>query len=130
MSEPVSETPGAKTTDGWLERLRAGLSRTSSALDDGIANIFGRHKLDDETLEKLEDLLITADLGPATAARLTAHLARGRFDEEVAPADVRAALAEDIAQILAPVATPLKIDPARKPHVILVVGVNGSGKTT
>ncbi len=130
MSEPVSETPGAGTTDGWLERLRAGLSRTSSALNDGIANICGRRKLDDGTLEELEELLITADLGPATAAQLTAHLARERFDEDVAPADVRAALAEDIAQILAPVAAPLEIDPALRPHVILVVGVNCSGKTT
>ncbi|MEE8279951.1 MAG: signal recognition particle-docking protein FtsY [Alphaproteobacteria bacterium] len=130
MSEPVPETPGAKSTDGWIERLSAGLSRTSSALNDGIANVFSRHKLDDETIEELEELLITADLGPATAARLTAHLARGRFDEDVAPAEVRATLAEDIARILAPVAAPLKIDPALKPHVILVVGVNGSGKTT
>ncbi len=115
---------------GWLGRLKAGLSKTSSKLTEGIAGIFTRRKLDDAALEALEDLLITADLGPATAARLTANLAATRFDKEVSEAEVRAALAEDIATILEPVATPLAIDPGRRPHVVLVVGVNGSGKTT
>ena len=96
-------------------------------LDDSI---FTKRNLDEAALEELEELLIGAALGVATAAKLTANLARTRFDKEVAPEEVRRALAEDIAAILAPVATPLVLDAARKPHVVLVVGVNGSGKTT
>ena len=123
-----ADAPEAKS--GWLDRLGSGLSRTSSRLAQGITDIFTRHRLDDETLEKLDDLLIAADLGPATAHELTVRLARDRFDQDIAPDEVRAALAGDIAEILAPVAVPLILDPVAKPHVILVVGVNGSGKTT
>ncbi|NKB55191.1 MAG: signal recognition particle-docking protein FtsY [Alphaproteobacteria bacterium] len=115
---------------GWLDRLKSGLSKSTSKLTDGIAGIFRKRKLDDDALEELEELLITADLGPVTAAKLTANLAATRFDKEVSEEEVRSALATDIAAILGPVATPLAIDPARKPHVVLVVGVNGSGKTT
>ena len=118
---------------GWFQRLKQGLSKTSSRLTDGVQSIFtGRRKLDDDALEELEDLLITADLGPATAARLTAELARNRFDKEVSDAEVRTALADSVTEILAPVAVPLAPgrDPDKRPHVVLVVGVNGSGKTT
>ncbi len=115
---------------GWLARLRDGLSRSSTKLTTGIAGIFTKRKLDDAALQELEELLIAGDLGPATAARLTAGLAKTRFDQEVTPEEVRTALAEEIAAILTPVARPLELDPARKPHVILVVGVNGTGKTT
>jgi fused signal recognition particle receptor len=115
---------------GWLARLKAGLTRSSSKLGDGISGIFTKRRLDDAALEELEELLISADLGVATAAKLTANLARERFDKDVSPHEVRAALATDIAEILIPVAQPLVIDPARRPHVVLVVGVNGSGKTT
>jgi len=115
---------------GWLARLKAGLSKTSSRLTGGIADIFRKRRLDDAALEALEDLLIAADLGPATAARLTAGLAATRFDKEVSADEVRRALAAEITKILEPVARPLVIDPARRPHVILVAGVNGSGKTT
>ncbi len=118
------------TGSGWLGRLRAGLARSSSRLVDGIAAAFAQRRLDDEALERLEEVLIMADLGPATAARLAAGLARRRFDREVAPEEVRAALADDIARILEPVARPLVLDPSHRPHVILVVGVNGTGKTT
>ena len=118
------------TADSWFTRLKAGLSRSSERLTGGINDIFSKRKLDDETLEQLEELLITADLGPATAARLTAELARNRFDQEITPDEVRAALAENIAGILDPVAEPLALDPTARPHVVLVVGVNGSGKTT
>ncbi len=114
----------------WLQRLRRGLSRSSDRLADGIAGIFNRRRLDDEALEELEDLLIMADLGPATAARLAAGLGRTRFGKEVSGEEVRGVLAEEIAGLLEPVARPLVADPARKPHVILVVGVNGTGKTT
>ncbi len=114
----------------WFGRLKAGLTRSSAKLGEGITGIFTKRKLDDAALEELEELLISADLGVATAAKLTAHLAETRFDREVAPEEVRRALAEDIARILEPVAAPLVVEAARKPHVVLVVGVNGSGKTT
>ena len=115
---------------GWFARLRAGLSRTSSRISEGVGAIFTRRKLDDETLQELEELLISADLGPATAARLTANLAKTRFGKEVSPEEVRTALAEDVAEILEPVARPLDVNRGMRPHVILVVGVNGTGKTT
>jgi fused signal recognition particle receptor len=117
-------------TGSWFGRLKAGLTRSSAKLGEGITGIFTKRKLDDGALEALEELLISADLGVATAAKLTAHLAETRFDREVAPEEVRRALAEDIARILEPVAAPLVVEAARKPHVVLVVGVNGSGKTT
>jgi fused signal recognition particle receptor len=115
---------------GWLARLRAGLSRTSSRLSDGISGIFTGRKLDDAALEDLEDLLITSDLGVETAAKLSAELARTRFDKEVSADEIRTALAAQVTTILGPVAKPLIVDPAHRPHIILVTGVNGSGKTT
>ncbi len=89
---------------GWFGRLKAGLTRSSAKLGEGIGGIFTKRKLDDGALEELEELLISADLGVATAAKLTAHLAETRFDKEVAPEEVRRALAADIARILEPVA--------------------------
>lgn len=115
---------------GWLGRLKAGLSRSAGALNTGISDIFTRRKLDDAALDDLTDLLITSDLGVEVAARVTAELAKTRFDQEIAPDEIRAALAARIADILRPVAKPLDVDSAGKPHVALVVGVNGSGKTT
>ena len=115
---------------GWFARLKAGLSRSSARLTDGIAGIFTKRKFDDEALEELEELLITADLGPATAAKLTAELARTRFGKDVSPEEVRTALAEQVTAILEPVAMPLAIPDGHRPAVILVVGVNGTGKTT
>jgi len=115
---------------GWLARLRAGLSRTSSRLSDGISGIFSGRKLDDAALEDLEDLLITSGLGVGTAAKLSAELARTRFDKEVSADDIRKALSAQVTAILEPVAKPLTIDPSHRPHIILVTGVNGSGKTT
>ena len=115
---------------GWLTRLKAGLGRSRSRITEGIAGIVTGRKLDDATLEALEEVLIAADLGPATAARLVGGLAKTRFGKEVTAEEVRAALAEDIARILEPVARPLRLDPAHKPHIVLVVGVNGTGKTT
>jgi fused signal recognition particle receptor len=115
---------------GWLARLKAGLARSSGKLGDGISGIFNKRRLDDAALEELEELLISADLGVATAAKLAAGLARERFDKDVSPEEVRGALAADVTGILEPVAQPLAVDPAHRPHVVLVVGVNGSGKTT
>ena len=126
----ASSTNETAPKRGWLSRLRDGLNRSSSKIADGITGIFTKRRLDDAALEELEELLIAADLGPATAAKLVANLARTRFGKEVAPDEVRSALAADIAAILAPVARPLELVPGAVPTVVLVVGVNGSGKTT
>jgi fused signal recognition particle receptor len=127
----MSETwTDAAPKRGWLARLRDGLSRSSTKLTTGIVGIFTKRKLDEAALQELEELLIAGDLGPATAARLTGGLAKTRFNQEITPEEVRTVLAQEIATILAPVARPLELDPARRPHVILVVGVNGTGKTT
>jgi fused signal recognition particle receptor len=115
---------------GWLSRLRSGLSKSSQKLGDGITSVFTKQKLDQETLDKLEETLIAADLGPQIAAKLVEDFSRERFGKDVTDAEVRAALAKQISDILWPCAMPLKIDPGRKPFVILVVGVNGTGKTT
>ncbi len=115
---------------GWLSRLVSGLSKSSSRLVTGISDIFTKRKLDDAALAELEDLLISADLGTGTAARLVADLAKTRFGKEITPEEVRAAFAADITKVLEPVARPLSVDPARKPFVLLMVGVNGAGKTT
>jgi len=117
-------------TGGWLTRLRQGLAKSSSKLTDGITGIFTKRKLDHATLEELEELLIGADLGPATAARLTQDLAKTRFGKEITGDEVRRILADDIARLLEPVAVRLEPDPVLKPHVMLMVGVNGTGKTT
>ena len=115
---------------GWFGRLKAGLSRSSTRLTQGIGDLFTKRKLDAEALEELEELLITADFGVATARKVTAKLAQTRLDREIGPEEIKEALAEEIAAILAPVAKPFSPDPAKKPHVVLMVGVNGSGKTT
>ncbi|AJD50707.1 MULTISPECIES: signal recognition particle-docking protein FtsY [Thalassospira] len=114
----------------WFARLKDGLKRSSSKLTTGIADIFTKRRLDDDALEEFEDLLITSDLGVTTAAKLGAELSRTRFDKEVDPAEIQEFIATEVAKILEPVAKPLVIDATKKPHVILVVGVNGSGKTT
>ena len=115
---------------GWLARLKAGLGRSAQSIGGGVARILGGRKLDSAALEELEELLISADLGAPAAARLAAGLARRRFPGAADADEVRGALADDIAEILAPVARPLALDPAHAPHVVLVVGVNGTGKTT
>ncbi|MEL6317587.1 MAG: signal recognition particle receptor subunit alpha, partial [Pseudomonadota bacterium] len=122
--------PEAAEKRGFFARLKDGLSKTSAKLADGVSSIFTRKKLDDETLEELEDLLITADLGVAAAARVVAALAKDKFDKEVSDEEVKTVLAEEVARTLEPLEAPIAIDPANRPHVILVAGVNGAGKTT
>ena len=114
---------------GWFQRLRAGLSRSSSRIGDSITGLFTKRKLDKALLEELEEALIAADLGPATAAKLTGALAKERFGKDITTEETRAVFAAEVARILSPVAKPLVIGDHR-PHVVLVVGVNGSGKTT
>ncbi|EKF61175.1 MAG: signal recognition particle-docking protein FtsY [Agrobacterium albertimagni] len=125
---PVAELPQVKQT--WFQRLTAGLFRTSSQLTGQITALFTKRKLDDETLEELEDLLIQADLGVETALRVTDTLASERYGKDVTGEDVTKIMATEIVKVLKPVAKPLALDLSHKPHVILVVGVNGTGKTT
>ncbi|MBP1858518.1 signal recognition particle-docking protein FtsY [Rhizobium herbae] len=126
--EPEPEAPKQKLT--WFQRLRQGLARTSSQLTGQITALFTKRKLDDETLQDLEDLLIQADLGVETALRVTDTLASERYGKDVTGEDVSRIMAAEITRVLAPVARPLQLDLSHKPHVILVVGVNGTGKTT
>jgi fused signal recognition particle receptor len=126
--EPVAEPEAERLT--WFQRLRAGLSRTSSQLTGQITALFTKRKLDDATLEELEDLLIQADLGVETALRITDTLASERYGRDVSSEDVSRIMANEITKVLAPVARPLQLDLNHRPHVILVVGVNGTGKTT
>ncbi len=116
--------------ESWFDRLKGGLSRSSDKLTSGISAIFTKRQLDAEAIEALEEVLISSDLGVATAARLAGEIAATRFEKGIDEAEVRATLAENIAAILEPVAASLEIDSSRAPHVILVCGVNGSGKTT
>ncbi|WP_152094815.1 signal recognition particle-docking protein FtsY [Rhizobium dioscoreae] len=125
---PTPEAPKQKLS--WFQRLRAGLARTSSQLTGQIAALFTKRKLDDQTLQDLEDLLIQADLGVETAMRVTDTLASERYGKDVTGEDVGRIMAQEIAKVLKPVAKPLQLDLSHKPHVILVVGVNGTGKTT
>lgn len=124
----VAEMPAEKR--GWFQKLRQGLTKTSSKLTDGIVSVFTKRKLDADTLEELEDLLVQADLGLGTAGHVAARLKSERYAKDISADEVRQVLAEVVADILEPVAKPLLADPAHKPHVILVVGVNGTGKTT
>jgi len=115
---------------GFFTRLKDGLARSTQKLTTGISAVVTKRKLDDAALEELEELLISADLGPAVATRLIDNFRRTRFGKDVTDQEVKDALSAEIAEILAPVARPLVLDPALKPHVVLVVGVNGTGKTT
>src|SRR5260370_25290286 len=106
---------------GWFARLGPGLARSSAKLSDGIGGIFARRRLDDETLGELEELLIAADMGTGIAEEVTQRLRRTRFNQEVAPEEVRAALAEEVAKSLALVDRPFRLHPALTPHAILVI---------
>jgi len=123
---PVTEEPKLS----WFQRLKNGLSRSSASLTEGITSIFTKRKLDASMLEELEDVLVQADLGVDTAMAITDRLAEGRYDKEISPEEVRAILSEEVEKVLAPVAKPLDLDTGKKPHVVLMVGVNGTGKTT
>jgi len=142
---PEEETPGkvegepaASSTEpgedsgggGWLARLRKGLSKSSSVLGGGIAGIFSKRKLDADTLQDLEDILIQADLGVDMAERVIERIRKGRYEKGIGPDEVKAILAEEVTKVLEPVEKPFDIPPDTRPFVVLVVGVNGSGKTT
>lgn len=115
---------------GWWTRLSAGLKRTSSSLGGAVADLVTKRRLDRAMLEDIEDVLLRADLGTEVAARIAAAVGEGRYDKSVSAADVQTIVATEVEKVLRRVATPLVIDETHKPFVILVVGVNGSGKTT
>ena len=114
----------------WLKKLTSGLSKTSARVTSSLASLLGRPSIDAASLEDLEDALISADLGTAAAARLAERVKAHRFEGEVTAEALAGALSDGIADILAPVAVPLKPETGNGPHVVLLVGVNGSGKTT
>lgn len=124
MSEPEGKKPG------FFARLKAGLTRSTQSITQGITRVFTRRKLDQAALDELEELLIGADMGAKVAADVVAEIKRTRFDKDVPEDEVRTVLADEISKILRRVSKPLTIRPELKPHVILMAGVNGSGKTT
>lgn len=119
-----------KSTGNWWQRLAGGLKRSSSALGAPIVDLLTKRKLDAATIAEIEDVLVRADLGLDVAARVAATLGEGRYAAEISADEVKAVVAAEIEKTLEPVAQPLTIDAAVKPFVILVAGVNGSGKTT
>ena len=124
----MSDAPEQKT--GWLRRLTGGLAKSSDKLGSNLAGLFTRARLDDAMLAGIEEALIASDLGVRLAARVAAKLRADRFDKAIDVAGVRAAVAAEIAVVLRPVAQPLEVIAFPRPQVVLVVGVNGSGKTT
>lgn len=120
----------SEVKQSWFARLRAGLGKTSSGISEGITGIFTKRKLDDAMLEELEELLIMADMGAGVAAKVVAAFGKERYDKEISPEEVKDALATEIARLVEPVAQPLEVSSEHKPYVVLVVGVNGNGKTT
>ncbi len=117
-------------SDAWTDRVLGGLRQTSERLVGNLAGIVSQTRLDEAQLEAIEDALILSDLGPRAAARIRASLAAERFERGADEAAIKAAVAAEIAAILRPVAKPLDIVAFPRPQVILVIGVNGSGKTT
>ena len=128
-SAPDDGVSKASEATGFFARIASGLKKTSSRFSDGVTSLFTQRRLDDAALEELEDLLISADLGAVTAARVTARLAKDKFDKDVSAEEVKEALAEVVAETLEPYAQPLDMS-GPGPRVVLFVGVNGSGKTT
>jgi fused signal recognition particle receptor len=128
--QPAAEPDTADEHRGWVRRLRAGMARSSVRLTQGINTIFAWRRLDEDALLELEELLIASDMGVGVAGEVAEALRKTRFNQEVSPEEVRTALAEQVIRLVEPVTKPLRIDFTKKPFVILVIGVNGSGKTT
>jgi fused signal recognition particle receptor len=125
-----STTEPAETSGNWWQRLVGGLKRSSSALGGAIAHVVAKRQLDAATIDEIEDELVRADLGAETAARIATELRYGRFSTSITPDEIKAVVAAEVEKVLTPVAQPLVVDAAKKPFVVLVAGVNGSGKTT
>jgi fused signal recognition particle receptor len=125
----TSDEDTARGRGGWWQRLSAGLRRTSASIGGAITDLVAKRKLDAAMVEELEDALIRADLGLATAARIADQISAGRYDKEIDADEVKGVLAAEVEKVLTPVAQPLDVTGAR-PFCVVVVGVNGSGKTT
>jgi len=119
-----------KIKQNWWRRLSEGLKRTSSSIGTAVSDLVIKRKLDRAMLEDIEDVLLRADLGTEVASRIATAVGVNRYDKSISADEVKAVVAAEVDKVLAPVARPLVIDPTKKPFVILVVGVNGSGKTT
>jgi len=126
MTDNHSDEP----KQSWWRRLSSGLKRTSASLGTAVADLVIRRKLDRAMLEDIEDVLLRADLGSDVAARIASAVGEGRYDKSISADEVKAVVAAEVEKVLAPVAKPLALSPGHKPFVILMVGVNGSGKTT
>lgn len=128
--ETVPSEPEPESRGGWFSRLKTGLSKSTTRLSTSITDIFTKRKLDAETLQDLEDTLIQADLGVDMSMRISDAVAKGRYDKEIEPEEVKRILAEEVLKVIESVAVPFEFKEDHKPFVVLVVGVNGSGKTT
>ncbi len=128
LTQPAMNEEAPKQS--WWRRLSGGLKRTSSSLGSAVAGLVTKRKLDRAMLEEIEDVLLRADLGTEVASRIAAAVGHGRYDKSISADEVKAVVAAEVEKVLAGVAEPLAIDEARKPFVVLVIGVNGSGKTT
>jgi fused signal recognition particle receptor len=126
----MSETTPGTTKQGWWQRLSSGLKRTSNSLSSAVSDLVTKRKLDRAMLDEIEDVLLRADLGTEVAARIATAVGVGRYDKAISADEVRAVVATEVEKVLSAVAKPLTIEATHKPFVILVVGVNGSGKTT
>ena len=126
MSDTTSEAPKLS----WWRRLSGGLKRTSTSLSTAVADLVTKRKLDRAMVEEIEDVLLRADLGTDVAARIADAVGAGRYDKAISADEVKGVVATEVEKVLSPVAKPLVIDATKAPFVILVVGVNGSGKTT
>jgi fused signal recognition particle receptor len=118
------------TQGSWWRRLSGGLRSTSTSLGATLSALITKRRLDAHMVEEIADALIRADLGPEVASRIAAAIGEGRYDKTIAPDEIKAILAAEVEKTLTASARPLIIDAAQKPFIILVVGVNGSGKTT
>lgn len=130
MSETEDENTETPEKKSLFKRMKEGLTRSTRAMSDGVTGIFTKRKLDGETLQDLEDLLVTSDLGLDVAVEITEAVAKDRYDKEVSPEEVRDILAKEVARVLKPVEYPFRVEASKKPFITLVVGVNGAGKTT
>ena len=126
---PPQVAEDAKQRRGWFSRLKEGLSKSSKSITGSISSIFTKRKLDKDTLQDLEDVLLQADLGLPMAERIVRAVSEGRYDKEIDPEEVKRILASEVAKVLKPVEVPFNFG-SEKPFIILVVGVNGAGKTT
>jgi fused signal recognition particle receptor len=126
----MNDTTPEKTKLSWWRRLSGGLKRTSNSLGTAVADLVTKRRLDRAMLDDIEDVLLRADLGTEVAGRISAAVGVGRYDKAITADEVKAVVASEVEKVLSPVAKALEIDPTHKPFVILVVGVNGSGKTT